>query len=633
MTGNATPPAQPQPPTSPGHAARIELLEIRDFLAEHPPWDALPPAALAELPRQITVRYLKRGSAFPPEGRPSAWIVRQGAVELRDGDGGLIDKLGEGELHLDDEGKGRAGKVSGSCVEDSLFYVLPLAVLDHLRAEHPALEHHFELSVRRAAAALTAPGDSATLMATPIGDLVVKPPLVISPQASILEAAQRMSQERVSSLLVMTDDQLEGIVTDRDLRSRCLAAGVPPSAPVESIMTREVRSAESDTAAFRALMTMATGDIHHLPVTRQGRVVGVISTTDLIRREASNPAYLVRGVRRAADVDALAALAAGIPSMQLRMTTAGADAAQVGEAVSGMADAITLRLLELAEARLGPPPVPYLWLAAGSQARHEQTSLSDQDNALILSDLATQADDDYFKSLASFVNAGLAACGFVLCPGGVMAQTDTWRQPLARWRQYFHEWIERPTRKALMLASVFFDLRPVHGDRQLLDALLEEMMPKTRGNSIFLACLAANALTHRPPLGFFRDFVLISGGEHDQTFDIKHRGIVPIVDLARQYALSVGVREVNTLARLRAAAGSEVLSQEGAQDLADAWTYIARLRLLHQTAQVRAGSRPDNFLAPTSLSNLERQHLQAAFKVIATMQSTLARRYPGSSLP
>jgi CBS domain-containing protein len=185
---------------------------------------------------------------------------------------------------------------------------------------------------------------------------------------------------------------------------------------------------------------------------------------------------------------------------------------------------------------------------------------------------------------------------------------------------------------ALMLSSVFFDLRVVHGDASLLESLQRENLEKSRANGIFLAYMVGNALTHRPHLGFFRNIVLIHGGEHDKTFDIKLRGIVPVVDLARVYSLAEGVAQINTVDRLQAAAGTKAVSSEGAHNLEDAYDLIATLRVQHQARQLRAGDKADNFISTTELSALERSHLKDAFGIIATMQQTLEQRYQSGRL-
>jgi CBS domain-containing protein len=372
---------------------------------------------------------------------------------------------------------------------------------------------------------------------------------------------------------------------------------------------------------------MSRLNVHHLPVLDGEQVVGVISTTDLVRFQSSNAVYLVSDIRKAPDVDTLIQASRKLPELQIHLVNSGSTADHIGEAITAVTDAISIRLLELAEAKLGPPPVAYVWMAGGSQARREQTSHSDQDNALMLADDIGSADEPYFEEMARFVNDGLNACGYFFCPGNVMASNPKWRQPLRAWRKYFKNWIERPQPMALMLSSVFFDLRAIHGTVGLLEELRRCIQDRARNNKIFLAFMAANALRNRPPIGFFRNFVLISGGDHDNTFDVKHRGIVPIVDLARVGALSAGIAEVNTVARLELAAEAKSISRDGAADLINALEFIATLRVRHQVRQLRSGRKADNFLSPDEISPLERGHLKDAFSLIDTMQEALSQRY------
>jgi CBS domain-containing protein len=392
-------------------------------------------------------------------------------------------------------------------------------------------------------------------------------------------------------------------------------------------MTERLHTVDAGTLGFQALITMTRLNVHHLPVLDEGRVAGILSTTDLTRFQSANAVYLVGDIHKARDLETLVQISAKVSELQIHLVNGGATADQVGQAISAITDAITLRLLELAEAELGVPPVPYAWMVGGSQARREQSSHSDQDNALLIADHMKPQDDAYFAALASFVNDGLNACGYVYCPGDVMAKNPKWRQPLRIWKKYFTTWIERPDPMALMLSSVFFDLRPLRDVEGLFEEIHDTILAHSKANRIFIAYMAANALKHRPPLGFFRNFVLIHGGEHDHTFDLKHRGIVPIIDLARIYALSSGIDETNTLERLRAAAQTDALSCEGAANLVDAAEFIGTLRMRHQARQLRRGEKADNFLSPDELSPLERGHLKDAFVFINTMQEALGQRY------
>ncbi|NEX17850.1 MAG: cyclic nucleotide-binding protein [Halochromatium sp.] len=643
----------------------VELIEIHEFLAKHPPFEQLPAEALEQLPRQLTLRYLKRGSHFPPADDQAAhlYILRRGAIELRDGQGELVGKLAEGDLFSDvclssSERKRGKSKTAGSnsndnsenngsgsndssnskprligeTVEDSLLYSMTCTHFEQLRAAHPEFAEYFDGSttkrLRKALDAFTE--TSATtggLMTVTAGDLLRRKPIMASPGLSIREVASIMSAERVSALLLMEDERLSGIITDRDLRNRCVATGLSTEQPVREIMTADISTIDSDALGFEALIQMTRLNVHHLPVVDGKRLLGMLSTSDFTRFQSTSGVYLVGDIHKAESVATLEAISAKVPELQVQLISSGATGGHVGQAVSAITDAITKRLLELAEAELGPPPVPYAWLVGGSQARREQSSHSDQDNALLIADNMSKDDDHYFRQLAERVNDGLNACGYIYCPGEVMAKTANWRQPLKAWQQYFENWIKRPDPKALMLASVFFDLRALHDPTGLFDGLHELVLELSRDNRIFIAYMAANAIKHRPPLGFFRNFVLIHGGDHNHTFDIKHRGTVPIIDLARVYALSSGLAPINTIERLEAASETAALSHDGGANLIDAFELINTLRIRHQANQLRNGEKADNFVAPEQLSPLERGHLKDAFLLIDRMQETLGQRY------
>jgi len=469
------------------------------------------------------------------------------------------------------------------------------------------------------------------LITTPLRALLKRPPVTLSPTASIREAAALMLEEGVSSVLIVEQGHLFGIVTDRDLRNRVVAVGLETDRPVVEITTIAPLTVDLGNNAFEALLMMTRQNVHHVPVMDGPRVVGMITATELTEQYSTSAVFLAGEIYKQGTVEGLQLVSGRIRQLQRNLAAADATAYTTGHVITAITDALTIRLLQLAEARFGVPPVDYAWVAAGSQARNEQTAKSDQDNCLILDDAYDETEHgEYFKALSRFVCDGLNACGYVYCPGEMMAMTDTWRQPMRRWRQYFHGWVDEPEPKALMLTCVFFDLRVVHGRVSLLDELRRHVLTHTRGNGIFLAYMVGNALSRHPPLGLFGRLLPARSGEHRGTIDLKHLGIVPVVDLARVYALAGGHLAVNTHDRLEVASQSGEVSERSAHDLRDALEYLAATRIRHQARQIEAGLPADNFLAPSELSNFERTQLKDAFRVVKTLQQVLGQRYRGA---
>ncbi len=612
----------------------VELVEIRDFLAEYPPFSLLETDALGALPKKLSVRYLRRGSSFPPadEVRPCLYIVRKGAIELRSTAGQLIDTLCEGDLS-DADCLGENQSVVGVAIEDSLLYLLPCTTLTVLRREHTKLDEHFvrtaaeHLRHGRSSLGAQAPAQS-SLMTLPVSAFLGREPVCGAPSLSIREAAILMTEQDVSALLVVDSNRLCGIVTDRDLRKRCLAKGLATDAPIANIMSTEVTSIGPESAAFEALMLMTRKGIHHLPVVDAAGLRGLVSSTDLMRWQSANAVYLAGLIRKSSTLADLVRASAELPELQVRMHTSGASPGQIGQAVSSVNDAITIRLIEFAQTALGPAPIPFAWTSCGSQGRHEQTVHSDQDNALILDDsFDEQQHSGYFTALTQQVNDGLDVCGYRYCPGKVMASNPEWRQPQHVWIEIFRGWIHHADTMAGMLAANFLDMRTVFGDATLLAPLHQAINASCSRHDAFLARMVSNALKDKPPMGFFRNFTLIADGEHADAFDIKRGGLILITDLARIHALAGGHAEISTLARLRAAAGSPGLSLASAQELEEAFEYFGSLRLRHQAEQIRRGITPDNFISPHALTSLEKSHLKQAFAVVGRLQDVLAQRY------
>lgn len=606
---------------------------LDSLLAQHRVFRHLPPEVHTRIARTAALQRLPAGTHIADaDDLPGHlhWLVA-GEVELLDEHGEVLLTLDTGELF--GMGVGGLPAVAARARGATALVSFDAATVQGLVQETPALGFFLGTEERPSAPASAERDPALNLMTTQVRALVRHEPITLAPDRSIRDAAQLMRERGVSSVLLVQDGQLFGLLTDRDLRNRVLATGLDSARPVAEIATRSLTTIDQQSPAFDALLLMARHNIHHVPVLDGQRLTGMITATDLTRQNSTSAVYLAGEIRRQTTVEGLQAAAAKVSRLQQSLGGAHASAHSTGHIITAITDAVTVRLLQLAEARLGPAPVDYVWVAAGSQARSEQTARSDQDNCLVLADDYDEAaHGDYFKALARFVCDGLHTCGYVYCPGEMMAVTDTWRLPRKRWIERFTDWIHHPDPTALMLTCVFFDMRAVHGSAALLDEVRQQVHQQTRGNTIFLTHMVGNALLREPPLGLFKGITTIRSGEHKGTIDLKHHGVVPIVDLARIYALASGDAEVNTHERLRAAAGAGLLNENNARDLQDALEFIGFLRLQHQTRQLAAGQVPDNHLNPSELSNFEQAQLKDAFQVVQAMQKALGYRYQAGIL-
>ncbi|MEO1724060.1 MAG: DUF294 nucleotidyltransferase-like domain-containing protein [Pseudomonadota bacterium] len=593
--------------------------ELTRFLASVHPYDSLSETELSAVAaRCATTEHLAGSIIFALGDELSrVYVVVSGEVEIKDEADVQISILGPrnsfGERALQ---RGGTAQRSATATSPAALIELPSDAFFELIEMSPAAARFFQR--RRPTRS-----DRKDVTTLPVEKLMSRDPVSCSPDTTIREAAERMHDAKISSICVTDADSFKGIVTARDMTGRVVADGRDPAAPVSSIMTADPMTLGPAALGMDVLHMMAERGIGHVPIVDGRRLVGIVTQTDLTRAQSITSADIVRRIATAPDATTMARAVAEIPKFLAQLVGAGNRHEVVTRLISDIADAATRRLLKLAEAEIGAPPVPYLWLACGSQGRQEQTGVSDQDNCLILSDDVEDAHLPYFASLASYVCDGLNTCGYVYCPGDMMATNPRWRQPLRVWRDYFNGWIAKPDPEAQMLASVMFDLRAIGGEFRLFDDLRTNTLEKASRNSIFTAHMISNSLKHHPPLGLLRGLATIRSGEHRNQIDLKHNGIVPIVDLGRVYALRGRLEPVNTRARIEAARGAGILSTSGGADLLDAYDLIATMRLEHQARQINAGKAPDNYLDPSNLSDFERSHLRDGFVVVRTMQSAI----------
>jgi CBS domain-containing protein len=610
-----------------------------DALKHHRVFGLLPEAQLKTLADQAELITFAPGSLVVAQEHlhNSLALIVSGEVDLQDPDLGWSIRLSAPDWF----GAGvtpAQPHVSWQAVATAPTQILFLQADDlrHACTQAPQLNAFFALPPRTDLHTDSGHPGSGTqntavnLLSTPIRSLIKREAITLSPTVTIREAAELMRDRRVSSVLLVEQNHLFGLITDRDLRNRVVAQGLDSGRPVADIATLAPLTLQANSPAFEALLMMARHNIHHVPVMDGQHIAGMITATDLTEQHSTSAVYLAGDIYKQTTLDGLVQISSRIKLLQQHLAAAQASAYSTGHIVTTITDALTTRLIHLAEARLGPAPIDYVWVAAGSQARSEQTAKSDQDNCLILDDSFEEAlHGEYFKAFSKWVCDGLAACGYIHCPGEMMAMTDTWRQPRKVWAHYFQTWVDQPKPKALMLTCVFFDLRAIHGKAELIDSLREEVAQRTKGNSLFLAHMVSNALKHRPPLGLFGRITLIKEGEGARAIDLKHSGIVPIVDLTRVYALAAGVTVANTHDRLEVSSQAGEVSAQSARDLRDALEFLGKLRIAHQSRQMAQGKAPDNFLALEELSNFERSHLKDAFEVVQTLQEVLQQRYSG----
>ncbi|MGD8118484.1 DUF294 nucleotidyltransferase-like domain-containing protein [Vibrio sp. TRT 29B02] len=623
-----------------------ELLEIKNFLSQYPPFDELEDEVLSYVTQHIEISYYREDTPIIHFGDEihDLYMVRSGVVEIYRRKGELYNRIDEGAVF------GQMGLLTNNkvrfpakAIKDTLLYCIPEAVFQHLYEQHEAFADFVEVEDNaRLRQTVSNSKEQNDLTTSKVRNLLNSIAPTIHKTESIQNAAIKMAEDNVSSLLIIDPEVAEdddddnsplvGIITDRDLCTRVLAQGLNPNDDVASVMTTEVISLDHNAYVYEAMLTMLRYNVHHLPVLKDKQPIGVIEATDIVRYESQNSLLLVSSIFQQQSIDELSVLSEQVKDSFVRLVNEDANSHMVGSAMSVIGRSFKQRIIELAEQELGEPPIPYCFVALGSMGRDEQLLVTDQDNAIILDNtFVKEKHDDYFAQLANRVCEGLDKCGYSYCTGDIMATNPDWRMTRTEWEECFADWIDDPNPKALLNASIFFDLDGVYGRLKWAEQLSGFIVRRARRNNRFLACLARNAMNRTPPLGFFKSFVMEKDGQHKNSINLKRRGTAPLADLIRVHALAVGSRSKNSFERLDDIHEAGILPKGKARDLRDALEFISIVRIRHQALDVENEIEPDNNIEPENLSDFERRNLKDAFQILSNAQNFLKFRYQASN--
>jgi CBS domain-containing protein len=607
------------------------LSDVVDFLRVHAPFDALSVSDVEDVAASAEIEFHLAGTTIFSQGAEPAEhvrVVRSGAVAIIF-DELVLDLLGVGELF--GHGSMLSGLPAGFTArahEDTLCYRIGHEAALRVLAR-PESVGFVARSLLASRGDVLDPGSARTANGRdpahlPVGSLIRAQPAVVAPDTTIRETARLMNETGATAVVVTLPGSL-GIVTDRDLRSRVVAAGVSVEEPVSAVMTAPAYTVAPDRLGGGVLLEMLDRGIRHFPViSARGELVGVVEDLDLIAVETRNSFYVRRQIASASSVGELAEAATEMHPMVVALRDTKLAATSIAAIYSVVLDALTRRVIDLAVAESGEPDTAFAWLALGSQARREAVPSSDIDSAIVwYGDGDERSIRPLLHDLGTRVVAGMRACGLRADDHGATASDLRFVRSDESWRRVARSWLEDPTQeKALLLISVLVDSRPVWGIHAGTP-VAEEFCLAPRHPAL-LRQLARFALSYRPPTGFLRGLVVEHSGERRGQLDLKHGGVVPIVDLARWAAMAAGVTLSSTAERLRVAGEAGTLPHGDARTLLEAHELFVGLRLERQIEQLVAGETPDDYIDPAALSPLTRSYLREAFRAVAAVQKRVA---------
>lgn len=627
------------PPASALSTPSAPLLgHYRTLLQQWPPFMDMPAADVDWFLTRAEQRYLEPGEVLlSPEQGPvdTLFLIRQGTVRSEQG------PLGQSRVFAYEAGDmlpvaaalaRRSVMSTYAAVDDVFVLAVPAAGVEALAQRSPLFSDFLNRRVlallEKSRQALRQDYTSRVLsqqtMETPLAQLAGQAPASCRPETPLREALQTMHARHIGSMLVLDESGcLRGILTRHDLLGLVLDPRFHPEMPISQVMQSPVRSLTDRHTAQDAALLMSEHAIRHVPVTREGRVIGIVSERDLFALQRASLQQVSARIHRAQDLEALQGAAADIRELARNLLVQGVQSRQITELISHLNDLLTRRLLALRAQAHGVDLQRLCWLALGSEGRGEQTIATDQDNALLLPDDTSDAELERLRVWADGINRDLDACGYPLCKGGIMAGQAACCLRVSQWLERFSHWIEHGSPEDLLHASIFFDFRAIAGNLALAEPLTRRVAERVRETPRFLHQLAINALSHRSPLNWFGHVELDDEG----TVDLKLQGAALFVDAARILGLAQGVTATSTRERLLRTGEALGLQPQEYESWVGAFEFVQSLRLRLQLEPDVARSDHPNRLTLKTLSGIDRRILATSLREARRLQQRLELDY------
>jgi CBS domain-containing protein len=616
--------------------------DVISFLKGIPPFQFLEEADLRKAAGDMSMEFYPQGTVILKQNDPpsdSLRVIKKGAVQVlmgaETGEEIVLEYKGEGDNFgfLSLIGKDRQ-RTTVKAVEDTLCYTLDERRVRRLIESSPAFNEYFMAYLSRYVDRtyqemhqrnpLYSDSDR-LLFTTPVGSIAI-PLITVDEKTPIQEAARVMAQHKISSLIIRNENNLpSGIVTDRDLREKVVAKGRNTSEAVRNIGNLSLIRVDGRDTCFEALLKMIQYGIHHLLVVEEGALKGIVTNHDLMLLQGTSPVSFAKDILNQETVEGLVPLTGKIFNIVGLLLKEETQVVHLTNIITEIYDRFFRKVLEIGEKKFGPPPLPYCFVVLDSEGRREQIFKTKQDNALIYFDPGTPGAEieaaGYFADFSGWVRDSLALLGLRPAPEKTLAANPQWRQPFQAWRKLFRDWIAGATPDSVAEGVPFFDARPLYGKFSLFLTIRDHIaaLIKEEGAN-FLQALSVQAVSHPPPVGFVKNRLVEKDGTQQEFLDLGRKGLQPLVDLVRLFALSRGVRETATLARIKALQDREPAFKKISGELAQAFEFMMLLTIHHQFRQIKTGRPVDTRFDPAQLSSLEKKTLREAFRLIGRLQ-------------
>jgi CBS domain-containing protein len=443
----------------------------------------------------------------------------------------------------------------------------------------------------------------------------------VTTETTIQDTAQLMHEKRTSSVLVIENESLEGIITERDMVARVVAQGVPLSSPASEIMTPNPITISRFAYYYEAISLILLKGIKHLPVMEDSKVVGIVTLSDLLRKKSENVIKTIQKIEQA-DIDSLPLVKNAIYDVIDTLLKDQVPILTTLEIVTKLYDRLVLRIVELSITSLKERdlllPCPYGLYQMGSSGRGEQFILTDQDHFLVYEEDGEKIDY-YFAELGKEITNNMETAGYARCKGLMMCSEKKWRGSLNGWEERLRMWLLQSTSENLLLAQNFFSYRFMTGSEKLHERFESVINNQMNRSKIFLYRLTQIEKEHLIPTldQPIRSLLKLER----KSIDMKKEVLFPYHHSLQILSLLQGKQSGTPIENIAWLKDKGIFSEPFAKDLKKAISQILTLYVNQRWQQTKAGNGLTSIVSFITLSTREKEELILSLKTLRELQS------------
>ena len=624
---------------------------IADFLVDYPPFSELTFDELTKVATDIRVLNLEKNQILFQINdvlHDCFYVVASGVINLSvisDAEETLLNKCHAGDiLGLRPFFAKNNYMMTAKAREESIVYAIPIATFRPFVANNTEV-----LDFLLQSFASTAPGKNGqNAKGKLINDSVQytdnqseiqffqtlaynTKPILIAPTAVVQNVAQSMTDQLFGCVIVHQNNLPIGIITDFDFRSKIANGRFLITSLAQNIMSSPVFCVPENLSLAEAQLFMLRQNVSYLCVTIDGtdktEIRGIVSQRDLIEAQSNNPGVLIKEIKRATNQEELKILREKLSEFVRTSINKKIPLQHIYSIAGEINFAIIKRAIDLTILDLGSPPARFAWFSIGSQGRKEQLLPTDQDSFLIFEDVAAdkyREVKDYFLKLAKKATSIIAFSGYSICPNSHVASHQNCCKSLTDWDKKFQNWINTPGENTEEIETIFFDFELVYGDLKIEDNLTQTILKDLKSKQKFLAFLGTSAIKKPAALSFFKQFNTEEEGEFKDYFDIKNRGITPLVDAARLLVLSHEISGFNnTFLRLKQLSIIEPKYEDIYLAAAESFLTLSKFRTLEGLKNGTDGQ----YIDLLEMTKFDKEKLKNCFQSIKDLEEIIKNKF------